>query len=492
LRSRRKRALSVCAAALLASCSASAASGDEGASASGVLNAEYKYNTDADASAADVRLDLDVAIGALTLGTTYRAYQLSDTSYNPAGLDVPPAELKHRYAAYAGDDFEVRVGHFLSTFGHGLTLRSYEDIDLAHDTMLDGVIASYESGAGWLTGLAGYTEEELFAKRYTEHRVRGARVEAPVGDWLELAGSAVERAATERDEEIEIPEAQARFEDSVTGLELSMWLGPVTLSGEYAGRHGENPVTEDELHGYAAYASGTFDLGPLTLFGEFKDYENFSHYTVNPPTCVREHVYTLMNRATYEIDLDDERGFLAEGSVPLGDALMLTGGASEARAHDGDLSHWEIYGTAEHSLASAATGAFGWSWSREYELGAFTEHMTGAADLYLTTGDGNPIDLTFEGQRTEEPDGSARNDYLGAMTLYPGTDITFATVLETTSEAESGRDVWLMVEVRALLPEDLEASFSMGTERGGKKCSGGVCYFEPEFEGARVRLSRYF
>ena len=204
--SRRGRVLLPCGVAFaVLACVLAASASDGGASASGVLNAEYQYNTDVEASAADARLDLDVTVGSIVLGTAFRVYQLTNGSYNPAGIDEPLTDIKHRYAVYEGEDFSARVGHFLSTFGHGLTLRSYEDVDLEHDTMLDGVTARYDVGEVALTGLAGAVDQELFGTRYREHRVRGARVSVPVSAWLEVAGSAVERASTEKDEEIEIP-----------------------------------------------------------------------------------------------------------------------------------------------------------------------------------------------------------------------------------------------------------------------------------------------
>ncbi len=46
---------------------------------------------------------------------------------------------------------------------------------------------------------------------------------------------------------------------------------------------------DEDVQGHAAYASGTLDLGLATLFGEFKDYDDFTHSLVNPPTCVHEH-----------------------------------------------------------------------------------------------------------------------------------------------------------------------------------------------------------
>lgn len=463
------------------------------ATASGALTTEYLLNTKREASALDARVELDVGVGPVTVGAVYRAYQLTDPGYNPAGIEVPDADLKHRYAELAQGDLSVRAGHFLATFGHGLTLRSYEDVDLEHDTLLDGVIAEHTLGPVSLTGLGGAVEERLSSTRLRDHTIRALRVSVPVGDWINVAGSAVERSREDRLEEGEVPEELARFEDSLLGVEAESWTGPLTLAAEYARRRGENPVTGGgEIEGHAVYGAATLELGRLTVFGEVKDYDDFGHYTVNPPTCVREHLWTLMNRATYEVDLDDEHGFLAEGSVLVGDGLYLVSGASEARTHDEDLAHWEIFCQAEQSFEGGAALRAGASWSREYELGKFTERKIGALDLDFGFPSGDVAELGLEGQTVEEPSGRTYEDYLASLTFYPGTDVTFSTVFETTTSDSEEKDVWLMVEVKRLFPDDVEAGLSFGTERGGKNCSGGVCYFAPEFEGVRLRLTKFF
>jgi len=79
-----------------------------------------------------------------------------------------------------------------------------------------------------------------------------------------------------------------------------------------------------------------------------------------------------------------------------------------------------------------------------------------------------------------------------SFTTYPGDGVTFSVLAETTDDENSDRDTWTSFEVRAEIVRDVEASFMMGTERGGKKCTGGVCYVEPEFEGFRVRLTGFF
>ena len=261
--------------ALLALVSASA-SAETDVYASGVVRGKYLYNTDdeVDASVADTRVDLDIGIGALTLGAVYRAYLLSDDSYNPADVEAPPTEVKHRYVALEHDDLTVRAGHFFSTFGRGLTLRSYEDVDLEYDTVLDGLSMGYKVGDVSLTALSGIATDDEAGTAYTEHVVRAARASMPLTDWADVAGSVVERSRTAKDEDVELPDEIARFEDTVVGTELSVWAGPLTLAAEYAGRDGANPVTEaSEIQGHATYAAATLSFDAITFFGEFKDYE---------------------------------------------------------------------------------------------------------------------------------------------------------------------------------------------------------------------------
>ena len=56
---------------------------------------------------------------------------------------------------------------------------------------------------------------------------------------------------------------------------------------------------------------------------------------------------------------------------------------------------------------------------------------------------------------------------------------------------ELGRPLDVQPGQRAL-GEGLDVALGFGTERGGKKCSGGVCYTEPEFAGLRLRLTKSF
>ncbi|MBM3306823.1 MAG: hypothetical protein FJY74_00625 [Candidatus Eisenbacteria bacterium] len=459
----------------------------------GSVDGEYLHNVDLDGSVFDGRVEFGIEVGRFLLGATYRAYQLSDPGYSPAQKDIPRSEVRHRYAEFRNESLSARAGSFFCTFGKGLALRSYEQTDLEHDTALDGVLIGYGTGPLAFTAVSGVVSEPLSRVRTREHTVRGLEAAAAPWDWVRLSARAVERSWEDADANLVLPPAQARREDVVLDGAVDLWLGRVALSGEYARRDVENPVTGAEAgEGRALYLSGTFDLGLLTLFGEFKDYDLFSHHLINPPTCVREHPWTLMNRATYEISLDDERGFLGEGTLPVGDALSLTAGASEARTHSGNLSHWEIFGELSHSLAASVSGAVAGSWSREYLLGKFTEHLIGAAEFDVELPAEQRAELGIEIGSTDDVTGSAYTDYMGSLTWYARADLTVSAVFERSTADFEEREAWFSAELKKRLSDDVEVLFGAGTQRGGKKCAGGVCWFEPEFEGVRVRLSAYF
>ncbi len=88
--------------------------------------------------------------------------------------------------------------------------------------------------------------------------------------------------------------------------------------------------------------------------------------------------------------------------------------------------------------------------------------------------------------------GESYHDHLASVTWYPGSDLTVSAVFEATTAEFEDRDTWLIGEVRKRISDEIEVALAAGSERGGKKCAGGVCYFEPEFEGVRLRLSSYF
>ncbi len=456
----------------------------------GIVILEGFVNTDEQAIVIDGRLDFEIDAGPLTLGGAYRTYDFGNGRYNPAGIQ-PFSGLKHRYIELSKSDLTLRAGHFFATFGKGLSLRSFEDIELEHDTWLDGILASYESNTLAISILGGKEVEEVSRFQHIEHKVRSGWLEGHLGEMVRLAASALERTSRKYDDRQALPESLSTFQDRIYGFEASLKVGWLGLLGDYARRFGDLYATgARDAQGYGAYASATIETDAISLLCEYKNYKAFSHDLSSPPICVKEHLWTLMNRVTHEVNYNDERGFLAEGMIPLGN-WFISGGASEARSHEGGLRHWEMFAHIENSETFLGFRSLAGSWSREYFAGRFSEYQNGAVEFKASPLE-RTTEIDIEAQRVEEPDGHSFFNYLLGITCYLDPNFTVSWVSERTTDHSEGRNVWMMGSVRITLPQDLEVSLAGGTERGGKKCSGGICYNEPEFAGFRIKVAKFF
>ena len=471
---------------------AAGASGAEG-DIRGTVRAVGLANSDLGESVFDGRLDFEAEAGRFILGATYRAYELTSKAYNPRQAYPDPLGIKHRYAEFNTDDLGLRAGDYFVTFGKGLVLRSFEEIALEHDTALDGVLGEYRTGPVELTAVAGGMDDRLSYTLRWQHNVYGMRARTSFWDAVSLGASGLKRFQRKRDEEISFPDSSSNFEDVVIGGDAETWLGPLLISAEYVRRTGDYYFESQQGGdpGYGTYAGGSYGASWFNLLAEYKNYYRFENAIINPPTCVKEHLWTLMNRVTHLVDLNDERGWILEGVLTLPHDVTLDLGASEARRRNDDLAHWEMFCQADYIRSDLLSAAIAASWSREYEFGKFTEHLTGAADTDISLGE-QVLEVTLEGQHTEEPSGLKFRDYLTSIAYYPRYNVTLVGLLEHTTRGDLGRDTWFFLDLRVTIADAYEVSLGGGTERGGKKCAGGICFDEPEFAGLKMRFLTYF
>jgi hypothetical protein len=466
----------------------------------GTVRSTDLFNTDLGATVLDARLDTDIEFGHFTLGGAFRAYRLSEKTYNPRAIEVPQPAIKHRYAEVKFENLgsvtslSARAGHFFATFDRGLTLRSFEDVDLEKDTSLDGIVTEFQLGGLKVSGLSGKAREFINDNAYNEHTASGGRIVFAQSNLVSIAASALARKTERHDKQRALPHDLREFDDTVLGSEAELWLGPVHLAGDYAYRQGDYypELRQGSIPGHAGYISGTASIAWLTVLGEYKNYRRFADLLSTPPTCMHEHVWTLMNRTTHVVDLSDERGYLAEGTLTAIKDTPIVASVSEARKANGDLAHWEMFGEIDRPITGSVSSTLGGAWAREYAAGGLTEYKTGMAEAEIRPSSGTGFDLGFGLQSVEEHPSEPFRNYLGSATWYPTAAVTVSAVAEGTSQKNLKRDSWIFGEVGARIAEGLDASVGFGTERGGKKCSGGVCYTEPEFTGIRLRLSETF
>ncbi len=451
-------------------------------------------NTDYGVSVVDGRLDLQFRLSSVTLGIDYRSYDFGEGRYNPAGIERFHG-IKHRYAEVSHNDFLIRAGHSSVTFARGLALRSLEERQLEHDNLIDGALLKYANRGFSLDALGGADTEPIGKTQSVEHRVRGIRLSRRFGTALELGVCTLERTSKKQDRERELPPALADFEDRLSGVDFSFDHPNLSILGDYVFREGDSYRSGTHgIEGHGFYGSLTIFLEGVSLLGEYKDYWDFDHVLSMGPTCIKEHPWSLMGRVTHEADYYDEKGFLFEAMASPWSSVHFTVGASESRKHNHRLNHWEIF-TGMGISRRSPIKAIGFSLSREYrtfaETWTFTEYATLASEVEVRPmGKSCLIDL--EMQRVREPFGDRFFNYLLSATFYPHDLISTAIRIEATEEQQAKRDLWIFGEMRIELPDQGEIGLGLGSEPGGKKCSGGICYIEPEFAGVRVRYSRYF
>ena len=449
---------------------------------------EYSYDTETRREIFENWLDVSYVFGSFRTGILLNAQQPSEEGFRTT-------RIRHRFFEFALDDVTVRAGHFYGLFGRGLVFASYEDRAIRVDTALDGVIATAERGGVRGTLFSGTPSE-------VSRDVRGGDVEADLGrSWLV--------GATGLTYEAPAPSGATRANrEWVAAGRISRLFPFGDFYAEYGRKQGYDfdPVPDGESdEGHAAYGSASILAGPVSLVVEGKDYRRFAVIRRadgrvplnNPPALTREHTYTLLSRNARNLDPDDEVGAQGELTVTGPSGWNAVASANRTERHDGRLLFEEVYTSLEkermgpfrlrgafgyqdgESLAKTAVGDATWFIDEERALTLQAQHQ------HVDLGGGPGFDLGEFEQQFFELEFSAAPHW------------TVTGVLEINNKYPEQR----------LLPDEDERPFPalavsyinssggsitlwLGKRQAGQICTGGVCKFEPAFEG--VELSGTF
>jgi hypothetical protein len=444
---------------------------------------EARYNDQADATVFEDRLDLDAEYGRFFVGGRYRIYEPYDIDeYDPARLGEKLSEFSRRFAGVRTGWVTITAGDNNSTFGRGLALSCYENLDIQHDTEIDGAkleIKKAGASATLIGGVSDYKGAQDLDR--TRHGIRGMRAQYLRQGTGYVAVSGVERYWSEDDKD----DADGRHR-ALTG-EAEYWGEHLQLAVEIT-----NVDVMDERDGRGAYANLSLYVGGLALSAEYKDYLRIDHPFINPPTAVEEHIWSLLNRSTYQINMDNERGFRGSAMYSPSFSSSFTISASEARRHNHDLSFWEMYLQGDVGELSYLRVLFIAQWMRQYVGELFTEYKSGGLELDISTEAVNSIELTGEYQSVEDPQIGDYYNFLGSLSWSPHPDWSFSFNAEKSDEPLEDEGEWLSGSVKVRFAERHNLEFNFGDFRGGKICVGGVCFVEPGFSGAKLRLLSTF
>ncbi len=391
----------------------------------------------------------------------------------PYSMDTTGYGLYQRYLKYSGDHFQITVGNFYKMLGRGLVLRSFENRSLRWDTNIDGVNLNFQTK--YLDGkvLSGKPRDRSGVRL---NRIDGGELRLKPLAFLDI-GSTFLATSDMNDNALQ----RGSF---FTNLNFPT----ASIAAEYASRKDSNT---DWGKGHALYLSADFFVEAMTFRTEFKDYDNFHLYHNslydynNPPTVVREHLYTLLNRHQHVINANNEQGWLIETIMPVTDVGMSTVNYNRTNNHNGDKLFEEYYGQFELFYPND------WNWvlaaghEKDREARYLNAVFSAAYNIDYT----NAVKIIYEHQHVKILL-NERQFYSHILHLEysRAPHFTISMIAERTTEQFSEKQFWLGFQCDLQLFSRYELSLFGGTRREGKMCAGGVCVYKPEFEGVEATL----
>ena len=482
----------------------------------------YRFNPVTNRAGVYDQFQVDYYVSSLQLGFRFELERDSQvlTDY---------AEFTQRYAAWSEPSFYGRVGNFYTILGRGITHRSFELPGVVLEEPgnrsrygpsrdVDGVLL--EAGPRFLSAIAfagkpsdGTLSPGSGADRYAG-TLFGGQVKGSPTPTTHL-GATYSRFDVTSGSLTNEREWGSGFVEVDPFTFFPVGTVAMPLYFEYAMLEGSFQdwwkfSTADTVP-HALYAGASLLAGPFTLTAEVKDYRGFRLGTNDPPSLIKEHSRTLLNRATHVLRPDDERGYQFEGAWALPTWLRVAANWSRA---DGDLAGRPVR-FEEHFVEAVYTSP-----TSLFEADAFyddgRDDWDGIADRdawgVATT---VPLPSGFSVAADFETMSSTR-----AFVFFPDVreefDDTFLSGTVARAEWGSFAVVWerstdpvvedpedyaepgvqpkhfLSAVLNVPLRGRHEATLTAGERRGGRACTAGTCYEVTPFRGVELRLTSRF
>ncbi len=423
--------------------------------------------------------DFNWISGIYTVGLRYEAHQ-------PDDWGKTYQELSYRYFELSGEFLNLTIGNYYAMFGRGLILRSYENRDLRHDNNLEGIKGTIDLDGFDLTLLGG-TPRGKYER--VNDPLHAGDLRIAFFDWMTAGGSYLRTNITDF--------GFVRLYGGNAGLTFPH----LDLYAEYARK--DNPVGKFmEKDGNAIYVSSNMYYTGFGVSLEYKDYERFDFVNRdvtynNPPSLAKEHLYTLLNRHGYILNLSDEKGFQIQTTSTPHDKLSLLANYSYTTDHDDRMIFSEVYGEMEYDYKDLATIKWGLSRMENKQVDGSPYFLAPVFDLTYYLSGQNSIAFLLEHLWTNKHDGKVTYyDQIISVSLAHSPIISLTFTHERTTEWKtrewSGKKRWFITALDLALGETHNLTLSIGSRRAGKFCSGGVCTDRPALDGWELKLLSRF
>jgi hypothetical protein len=485
---------------------------------------EGYYDTKWKETLLDSRLDALVSHGRYSAGAVMVSHSPSDPGrLDPNNLGPARQGVRKRWLEAKTDGWDLRLGDAYAAFGRGLALQIFEDQTVDFDNAIDGVTGSATLGRTDFQFLAGNNSfgpvQQVLKAAHVGYQLPAGLRAGLHGVWSDnLGGAGQGRTGGDR---------------LYGGLLQGALASHADVYGEYVERDQRNGsgASAHVPQGHAGYANINIYAGPVQLMAEYKDLLRYKlpqvaredgtlQPFVNPPTAVRQHTTTLLNRGSHVANIrpDDERGGLAETYVTLWERTRLTGSYSVSKARRAkDYSAlgqafsntrfpaWETYGELEHHPTEKTEFILrGGETEETIEEGGdplFAERMTWGGLVSFPLVENWSGEISLETQGVQESNKALRpedfylteyrNNLIG-LTLSKSPNMSWGLTAERTDDPREEDKTWVWGEWNVRLGDRHQLLLGGGRLRGGQVCSGGVCKLTKPFEGGRIELLTTF
>ena len=428
----------------------------------------------------------------ITDATVYDPYGAADSDVSTEQRIDRTAVTRRLFTAET-ERFRVQAGDVSHVFGRGLALSVFEDEELNFDSRLEGIRTQYETDHGTASAVAGSRDGNRFRGLFAE---ASPFTLAGTGARVRVGASAVEAWGATENTEI-------RPREQHYGGLAEVTAGPAEVYGEWVERDfpGKDGVGALGKPGRGAFVSGRVTSHNVTASGEYRDFFRFEHRFHDPPTTLRQQPWTSLNRVNGQVlaDIpdDDVNGTLVQLEWAPGTFTALQASWAHLDEDAGSDAFTERYAEAKTTWRERVfvTGATARS---KQELGTATEErISGMGEVVTELDETNSVAMTLEWtevQASDEltsafrfPDRFRERIMAVSWGRSPWLNLTLTHEDTDKDDTSETRDHWTNVLAEIVVANGHDLVLSYGSERGGWKCTGGVCFFEPEFEGAKIK-----
>ena len=469
---------------------------------------EYSYNVETEQEIFENWLNLDYSLGMFSSGLRFDIFQPNDPDPSISRGKDKYAEIDFIYfKADIGEKNEglaITGGNFYSLFGRGMVLKSYEDRAIRVDNNLLGLKAIGKYAGFILTGLSGMAANSNNERNDILHAI-----DLEYRGWRPLKVGATVAS--------NLPPSEETARTTLASVRAIPSFWNIDIYTEYTTKFNEDIKQNvfngsEPIIGQGFYGNLNFYLGSLSLLGEYKYYDNIAFTSQDgtifyntPPSVRLEYTYILPNRHPSPLNQADEQGFQLAAGYNLSDDTYLNAAFTQTKTLPSSsyyqrvnqinipvstqLNEFYVSGQQNWSEDLTTIAAFAYN----EELATNTKNITPILENRFYFGEVNTIKLILEHQHVTDRT-TTEQYYADVINIeyLRSPNFSFAIVTELqTKEPDPGRTVrkfWGFIQTGYKIGGHTDISLLIGTRQAGNICIGGVCRFEPAFQGVEVKV----